>query len=381
MVQKVLFYKQSFYSIIFLYVFLIGGSLQYFLGVSNTISTYLLGFFVIFFHSLIQISLLKIQKPSPVLSFGALIMIYILVNGLIINNSGLVKTSVYLFFAFLPIAAMYIVDYFINNPWRKNILLNFLSLILLVQIPILVIQKFTYEMFSNLRLSDKLLNKIDFSFGTFFMADDHALGFFLICFLLYAVKKYTGFKFFGILMLICFSILLTNSKTTYVLLVLTMLYLLVMKFKYGKQLILFTIPIIIVSSYYIISNLDLYQLLGLYQADDIYDTGYASRQQIIFTLYNQGLSLYGNGPYSYFNIITGSFTGGANFSQWIWNYYDLGLFGAMLFIIYTFIFYYQYGRKKKYALMITLFLLFYGFFTNYTTDFSMLLTYIVFIRL
>jgi hypothetical protein len=154
-----------------------------------------------------------------------------------------------------------------------------------------------------------------------------------------------------------------------------------MQLKYGKQLILITIPIVIISSLYILSNLDLYQILGLYQAEDIYDSGYASRQQIIFTLYKQGLSLFGNGPYSYFNIVTGSFSGGANFSQWIWNYFDLGFIGVILFIIYTFIIYYQYGKTKKYALMITLFLLFYGFFTNYTTDFSMLLTYIIFIRL
>lgn len=360
---------------------MIGGFMQFFLGVSNTISTYLLGFSVIVFHFIIQIQTFKISKPSTVTIFGIIVLLYISINGIILNNSGILKTNIYLLFAFLPIAAILIIDCFLVNSKRKQLLINFLSLIAFIQLPILLIQKITYELFSNIRLGDKVVHEIDFSFGTFFMADDHALGFFLICFLLYSSKKYSRLKFLIILFLVTASILLTNSKTSYLLLFVTYIYLILMKFKYRKALILLSIPFLALSVYISLKYVDFFEILHLNDAEYFYEAGGASRQQIIFMLLKQGITLFGNGPYSYFNILTGSFEGTENFSQWIWNYFDLGLIGVILFVTYTFIIQYKFGRNNNYSLLITFFLLFFGFFTNYTSDFSMLLTYIAFIRI
>ncbi len=377
----ILSYKKIFYTFILIYVFILGGMTQFFVGISNTISSYLIGLTVIVFQLIINLNSFKINRPSIVIQFAVLTIVYIIVNGIFINNAGILKSTIYLYFVFLPIAAIYIADYFIINPTRKKILINLLTVVALIQLPVLVIQKFTYDIFSSIRLSDKVVHEIDFSFGTFFMANDHALGFFLICFLLYASKKYRGAKFISILSIVIFSVLLTNSKYSYLLLLLALTYLFINHFKFGKLLVLISIPILICLAYFFLNSLDYNQLLNLNNAEKFYNSGEASRQQIIFILLEQGISLFGQGPYSYFDIESGTFESAQNFSQWIWNYFDLGLIGVIFFTTYTFIIYSQQKTKNHYSLLITCFLLFYGFFTNYTTDLNMLITYIIFIRI
>jgi hypothetical protein len=332
-------------------------------------------------HLLIKISLFKLPKLSLIPFFGFLVSAYIIINGLYLNNAGFQKTSIYLLFAFLPIAAMLIVDYYIENQHLKKNLERFLMLLTLIQLPVLIIQQFTFDIFGTLKLSSANLNEIDFNFGTFFMADDHALGFFLICYLLFYAKRNWGINFFLLVTVITASIFLTNSKTSYFLLFIALIYLLMNRYRWIRIFFLLMIPVILVAGYQLFTQVDFFEQLQLNTAESSYNTGYASRQQILYVLLKQGISWMGNGPYSYFNILTGTFEAGTNFSQWIWNYYDLGLIGVVLFIAYTLFIYFNYENKSRYAFLITMFLIFYGFFTNYTTDFSMMLTYIIFIRL
>ena len=65
-----------------------------------------------------------------------------------------------------------------------------------------------------------------------------------------------------------------------------------------------------------------------------YEKTIAKRPQVVIAYANKiPIRYIGNGPYSYFNIITGKFANTQHFSQIIWSYADLGILGLIVFLL------------------------------------------------
>jgi hypothetical protein len=145
--------------------------------------------------------------------------IYIILLGYYYNIdiNNILQFSLQLFF---PLSAAATVIPYINNYNYENILKNFIILGYL-QLPIVLIQKFGYERlihYSNINIV-----KLDFQFGTFWPKNDVAMNFFLILLitcLLFGMDDYFNKtkKYFS-LFVYAFTILLSNSKLSILLLI------------------------------------------------------------------------------------------------------------------------------------------------------------------
>ena len=83
------------------------------------------------------------------------------------------------------------------------------------------------------------------------------------------------------------------------------------------------------------------------QSHKAVERGYSKRPQILVDqIYNYPIKIIGNGPYDYFNILSGKFKKTIHFSQIIWTYNDLGIFGfiIVLLIAYYFVKYLNFDK-------------------------------------
>ena len=111
------------------------------------------------------------------------------------------------------------------------------------------------------------------------------------------------------------------------------------------------------------------------QAQRFYDLGTAKRFQVIMVaVSNMETKWFGDGPYSYFDIRTGEFRQTRHFSQLIWSYYDLGLVGLMVVLIFMFCLarQFQIDRGIPFLFLFLIFIL-YSFYTTILSDVAILL--------
>lgn len=374
-----------------LYSFVFGGFLQFFIGVSPTITSFLictiLSLFIIIKrkHSFNKDSLLFI-----LLIF--LLMIYTFIVS-IANNQGIVKPSIYCLFFIIPLV---IYSLFNNRRgaqlFRIKQLKQILLFVAVLQLPILLIQLYGYNYFMQFNNSGQTLRYVDFQFGSFFLKNDHALGYFLIANILYVwsgqVLKVIWQKILVTIILIT-CLLLTNSKVSLLLGALALLYLFAKNIKYlwllfvrTKYLILAGFIIFCLLIVYFEPNFyyDLKEKFNYDFALKVYELGRASREHIIVVILKEDFLYFGNGAYSYFNIVLGIFNKSfRHFSQYIWFYYDLGMVGLFLLLLY----YYSLGNllkqnKSSYSSFMILGLVLYSYFTIVTFDVSFVLIYFLY---
>ncbi len=228
-------------------------------------------------------------------------------------------------------------------------------------------------------------------FGPFFLKADHSLGFFLIMFLLGIIFKVKSKKLAQIpwlvIIYISITVLLMESNLTKVVLVLIFLYFasiyLFRKLKvFGGLFIL----LLLYLTFLFINTVPVIQTEILHfkkeftpvQSHKAVERGYSKRPQILVDqIYNYPIKIIGNGPYDYFNILSGKFKKTIHFSQIIWTYNDLGIFGfiIVLLIAYYFVKYLNFDRQSSILIYFILFL--YLFMTNVYSDISMMLTLFV----
>jgi len=384
---------QFYLALFILYSFLIGGFLQFFLGFSNTVLT----FFGVYSFLLLYLfhSKLKVKKIGFDYSFLIVIMVVYTFIISIINRESIIKPILYSLFFLLPLSIYYLTNnskYFFKSLKIKKILLY----IALLQLPILLIQNYFYDFLIELNNSAQQVAQVDFTFGSFFLKNDHALGFFLVANILYIwtypVLKNNIQRNIATLILIL-NLLLSNSNTSILYLFGAISILIFIKRKSILDIsikkifylliflsIVYFLVVLFEPKFYLDLQNKLSNSLDYRSALKWYKDGIARREQIIVVLLKDGLNYFGHGAYTYFGLLKGEFNGVfRHFSQLIWLYYDLGLVGLSMF----FIFIYKTNKlivksSSSYSLYLTLGLLLYSFFTIVTFDISFMLTYFIY---
>lgn len=385
--------------LIVLYSFVFAGFLQFFFGISNTIisfiatSTFLLWFLIK--------TKCKINKGYlSYLAISLIILVYIFIVSFI-NDKGFVRPVLYSQFFLVPIS-IFLLIYGNGDRTLKYLNLKKVKKLLLylaiLQLPILVIQRIFVDSLIKYNNSGKLLDAVDFYFGSFPLKNDHSLGFFLVVNLLYIwsykVLK-NKFQLVLVSIVLIINLLLTNSNTSVLFAIGATGYLIIRDKKYRLNLSIKKISIVILLSlilFYILEYFEpifyydvKYKLFGKLDLDDAiywYKQGQARREQIILVLISEGINYFGNGAYAYFDIITGQFNKTfRHFSQLIWTYYDLGIIGLVFFLNYVISIHKVLKEKNaNYNIYLTFGLLLYSFFTVMTFDLSFMLTYFIYKR-
>jgi len=374
-----------------LYSFVFGGFLQFFIGVSPTITSFLicgilLGFFIVKRKH-------KVNKNN--LLFAAIIFVLIIYTFSlsIINNLEIVQPAIYSLFFIIPFS---IYSLFNNRGKYKlysiNQLKQFLLLLAILQLPILIFQYYGYGFLMQFNNSGQLVRDVDFQFGSFFLKNDHALGYFLIANILY-VWTYPVIKNLwqqiSITIVLVISLLLANSKVSAYLGVLAFVYLLIKHKKYllallsKSKFVIFLIIVLLIGLVVYFEPRFYVVLKGKFNYVDAlkwYQLGLARREQIILIIVFDGILYFGNGAYSYFDIIKGDFNKTfKHFSQYIWFYYDLGVVGLSLVLAFFYRMHKLFEQNKSSFSNFMIFgLILYSYFTIVTFDVSFVLIYFLY---
>lgn len=346
-------YRLSFFGIVFI-IFLGGGAMQFLFGLSNTVITFLLMVFM-FSVYLLYANLRSQVLWTSILRYSLLLGLWIVLVGLI-RGSHPVSVATYLIFPLLPLSVhgFFFINYKEGFLSEREIC-RYFFMIAIFQLPVLLVQKNFYDPLIVLNNSGQMIEWFDFMFGTFFIKSDHSLGAFLLLMVglllikhhLFSFSKQERWVWVGYLSITLF---LTESNISKLfLLVLLSSYLVIPFYKKLKSSMIFRVValvFVIGISYIGYSVKDekiiqdrlggsLEKQTSLATAEKYYDLGTAKRFQIIIVAYKKIPTKWiGDGPYSYFDIRTGKFKQTMHFTQLIWSYYDLGLVGLFLVILY-----------------------------------------------
>lgn len=379
--------------LIILLAFLLGGFLQFFFGIPATIySIGILG--IIYFFILLDILNRKKVVINKVILIGLLYLLLMVISG-IWNLTNIIKIAFYSLFALTPIAFVY---YFTILKKREindsKIIYPLIKLIVFVQLPVILIQKYAYSYLIHFNNSNQEIADVDFMFGTFPIKADHSLGFFLIMFLLnifFRVRSgYLKKVPWVTISYVSLTILLMESNLTKIVLALVFSFYISLwifkKFRFsGIILIIGTIYLIfqIAMTNDVISK-EVYHFQNAFtpvESEKAVTRGYAKRPQVlIYKIYNEPISLIGEGPYDYFNILTSKFKNTIHFSQIIWTYNDLGLAGLFIIFILVFQLLKKFNIKKESRSFLTIILLLYLFMTNVFGDIGMMLSLFILLK-
>lgn len=375
-------------TIIVIITFALPGLIQFFFGVPNTL--YSLGVLsIIYIFIFLHIIISKKVFYNKILLVSLIYLFLILWSG-IINNSSLAKIAIYSAFALTPFGINYFFEIIRIKYIRIRVILsNTLRLIILIQLPILLLQKYGYDlliMFSN---SPQSISRIDFMFGSFSIKADHALGFFLITYLLNIIFKLRSKELnntpWFIIIYISICILIMESNMTKIILLLVFSY--YISIWIYKKIKIFGILICAVLFYFmfntitknstVISN-EIYHykyLLTDIQSLKAVENGYAKRPQVlIYQLNYEPFKWVGNGPYDYYNILTSKFKNTVHFSQIIWTYNDLGIFGIIVILILTFLLVRSLNLRRESNFLMLIIIMLYLLMTNVYYDIAMILS-------
>ena len=342
--------------IISIFSFFLTGSLQ-FIGLSVTTSSYVL----ILVISLVMLSIFLVKKELTINSYliiNFFLILWIVISAIANRTNPLLVVN-YFSYVIIPVAIYFLVKSNSKDLFKLSFLIN---LIVIIQLPVLCLQYFLpdYTLYSH-----KVIASIDRMFGTFPLSSDHFLSFFLILNILYiGVKKstLTLFNYFIIIYsILCIS--LTNSVTSYLFLFSTLVFIFFLR---SNLYVKFSFAIISVIGL-IFLYFNIYEFLGLLQKPELLDItntkyiedGKAGRFQTFYYIFSKPLSIFGNGPSSYFNPLMGGFQLNANFSQILWFYYDLGFVGVILLVLL--IVSYLYSFKISNHMRIYLFILVFAY--------------------
>lgn len=347
------FYKASFY-LTFLTIFLFGGFLQFFLGISNTGMTLLLILLMLFNYLLYAVFMNKIVL-NKVIIFYLFYVSLIFISG-VINETSLFKILLYTLFPSLPLSIY--LFFFVNTKTnfisRQSIVKLFLY-IALIQLPVLLIQRFGYDFLIGFNRSGQQVASFDFLFGTFFLKSDHSLGFFLILVISAILLNINNLRRtlpnpMFIVIYLSVTIVIAESNISKALLAivwfLLLFFLFYRKIRNSKYFIpiLTTVSIVLAVAAYSARDLPfvIRKMGGSIESHfspersyRFYEQKTAKREHIVVAAATMMQPKYlGEGPYSYFDITTGKFAHTIHFSQLIWTYFDLGIFGVISFLMF-----------------------------------------------
>lgn len=382
-------YQLSFYILISV-VFLVGGILQFFVGIPNTVMT--IGLIALmFFNYILYVTIKRKVLFNQVVILGVIYMIIIILSSLI-NASSILNILLYCLFPLLPLSAY--LFFFINKKEgyiKQRSIYKLIFFLATIQLPIILIQSNFYETLITFNNSGQRVASFDFLFGSFLLKSDHSLGCFLnftiisLLFNLNHIRKYLSHPLLFALYL-SLTLLLSESNISKALMVLVWVmyivkssYLRITRDKLAKKILIYLTIILIGITAYNFRNLSLItsKVGGTFERHytveksiRFFNEGTAKREQIVIAAVNSlEIKYIGDGAYSYFDIRTGKFKNTVHFSQIIWTYFDLGLIGLIVVFFYTIsLLKKTVTTTDKYLFFSILFL--FGAYMFYTTPFS-----------
>lgn len=385
-------YLLSFYTIT-LITFVFGGSIQFLLGISNTILTFFLTGLLFFVYMLYAIYRQKLVFNK--IGFVSIIYVGIVLITAIIRHSSLVLALTYLIFPLLPLG-VYLFSYinYKENYISHEKVLKIFYKIALFQLPIMLAQKYFFYFLIKFNNSGQTIEWFDFMFGSFFIKSDHSLGVFLLLIIAIILFKANSIK--GIikfpklaLLYLVITLFLTESNISKLFAgILISTFIIIPIYKKYKGTLVFKISVLALTAsilsvgYSLREKQFIQNKLGgtlerqfsMESAEKFYELGTAKRFQIVLVAVKKIKTKYlGDGPYSYFDIRTGKFTQTRHFTQLIWTYYDLGLLGLFIVLLYIIFLtgYLNIEPGIPYIFALGLFLV-YAFYTTILSDIAIM---------
>lgn len=374
-------------------VYFIGGFFQFFLGIPSTVySILVLG--LIYLIALLTILVRNGKVPrSNIILFCLLYVILIIVSGSI-NNSDIKKIILYFIFPLVPLGVFLAVDGLISAGVNvKKLSSFFFKALIIIQLPIILIQKYGYDFLIRFNNSNQFIGDYDFMFGSFFLKADHSLGFFLLTYFLATIFQFRkgGRKQMPWVLIgyICVTILLLESNLTKLMFFIVLTYYGVIwankRVRYSGVIAIFLVGYVMFNLALSVPKIqtELFFLKNKYTVSEsvkAVERGYAKRPQIVISYIQESLKIIGEGPYDYYNLLTGEFKKAMNFSQLIWTYNDLGILGIMviMLLLFAIIKYLDIDRESR--ILLTFILLFYLFMTNVYYDIGMMLSLFIIVN-
>jgi len=385
-------YQYTFY-IIFLLIFLIGGFLQFFVGIPNTIITYLIVVLLISYY--IIYALVKQKVYVNKVTFSLFLLLIVVLLSALINKTNLVKTLIYMVFVFLPLGVYLFFKINQKENYISHIKLSKLYLLIAcIQYPIILIQLYGFDYIIPFSRSSQYIASFDFLFGSFFLKADHALGFFLLLNIFNIINnnKKNEITKYPILIYayLGFTIFRSESNISKLLLIILIAYLLYKLIPRKVKNV--GLILILISSFFIYPQVKKIKFLereiefmdaeyNVEKSYRNYKRKIAKRSQIIITYVKKLPTKWiGEGPYSYFNILKGKFNQTNHFSQLIWTYNDLGIIGLII-LLFSMIFIVLDLELTAYIkVMLIGAILIYSFMTTIFSDLAIMVSLVSILR-
>tara|TARA_R110000744_G_scaffold196201_1_gene315449 strand:+ start:511 stop:1692 length:1182 start_codon:yes stop_codon:yes gene_type:complete len=384
---------QYLFIILLLSVYFVGGGFQYFFGIPSTLYSMV----VLAFVYLIVLFTILVRNGRVTRSYIILISllyIFLIIGSGMVNNTELKKIILYFVFALVPLGVFLVIDGLMKVGVNVKKLSSLLfKILIIIQLPIILIQKFGYGFLIKFNNSNQFIGDYDFMFGSFFIKADHSLGFFLLIYLLGIIFKYRreGAKEIPWFLIgyICVTILLLESNLTKLFFFIVLTYYGVIwankRVRYLGIVTIFTLGYVMLNLALSVPKIatELYFLKNKYtviESVKATERGYAKRPQIVISYIQDSLKIIGEGPYDYFNLLTGEFKKSMNFSQLIWTYNDLGIIGVIVIMLLLFVIIGYLGLDRESKIILTFIMLFYLFMTNVYYDLGMMLSLFIIVN-
>jgi hypothetical protein len=274
--------------------------------------------------------------------------------------------------------------FLILNLRDRGVILRLLALTSLIQLPLIIIERLFYQ---QLVANFTVLRYEDAAFGSFHLANDHSLGFFLLIVFLILLRKKVFRKFQNAAMIwIGVTIVILNSLITIVLFSALLIYLLFKRSRFsfsvklisvliGAGLMVFLLIRVNYSSLLVKRGTQSFKNLSIEERPD-YEM---SRFQEIVLIAISKKKIIGDGAFSYYNVRTGEFKLGSNYSQLLWFYHDLGIIGLLFFFLLIAVLTLRLTKNPNYFLFFSF--LIYSFFTTTLMDVSFIFCYFFYQKL
>lgn len=375
---------------VFVLVFVVGGFIQYFIGIPNTVYTIAVLSFIYFLVFIHWMARLKVPINNVVV-ISLVLLLVIAISG-IWNQTEIYKTFLYFIFALLPIGVFLLFQIIRDRQLKIRAPLEKLAKItVFVQLPIILIQKYGYDFFIQFNNSNQSIADYDFMFGTFFIRADHALGFFLIIYLINVFNKlkkgiHNKVPWFTIIYITATLLIMESNLSKVFLIVVLSFYLFLWIYNKIRFLGIFIIAICAVVIFSLAIKLPVLNAhfqnfstnYTIQKSIAAFERTNAKRPQVLIVYATQmPLKIIGEGPYDYFDIFKGEFKKTKHFSQIIWSYNDLGLIGMTIVILMGMVISWNFGLRKEYRRILFGLIIFYLFMTNVYSDLAICLSLIL----
>lgn len=390
--MKISLKKLHLYAFAFMYllVFFLSGFLQFFLGVPYVVLSFLL---IVLLTCMVFLSLpnWNFKLWDKVVIFGVLYAVLIVFSG-IINGSDVLHILIYLFFPLFPLLFYIFLKSGIQEKafYRRKISLITLYTACL-QFPFIVAQRMSYDFMKGFNRSGQELVSVDFWFGTFPFKADHALGLFMLFNILNIYwnndkLKLTKYPWVAMIW-IAFTVFLTDTKITQLIIALLFVVHAYMVVPKKVRIIgVMTVVIAAITAIFFLKQIPIlkseyeysqkaYTLKHTKWTFEKHGGVYARRVNIIIYYINyRPLTFIGNGPYDYFNFKEGKFRQTHHFSQLIWTYNDLGLWGIITVVLFMFYLVKSLALSHRRMWLIFIVLMIYAFMTVALFDFALIMS-------